>query len=434
MRCKSFRPFSILVLTFAASVILSCVACGGGNSAPPVAFNPTPTPAPAPGSSPTPTPTPSAAILGLRVENATVPANGIFQYQLLLTDPKPMGGGSTGPSFGSAPLLGVRGVAVNDISGHASGIAVVNGLNVAIKVTSPNFTLGTTIDYPVVTLTLPVSSTATAGSSFPIGLDAAQTSFLDSSGNPYTLEIAPPGTLTIGGTLAITDVEPGGGLLPDRTTVKILGAGFTADTNMAIEGTTIFAQDTTLISANEIDVTICNGTVPATATSCPNTGAFFQLDGERVRAIDQKTNTTIQYFSYLRTDDVPGASKNSLVASVHPMFASQVTFSGGTLPLPTVLNGTQFTGLSLQNTTATAAGIKLELLDSSNVSLVTPVTFSLPAGTKITRDIVADWFPSAPAASVKVKISVVSGPAAIQMLGLKGDTSTGVINPVAVTP
>jgi hypothetical protein len=418
---QSSRFFLILV----ATAILTFVACGGGNS-----VGPTPTPTPVP--SPTPSPTPS--LINLRVENATVPPNGIYQYQLSVTEPKPMGGGSTGPSFASAPLLGVRGVAVNDPSGQASGIAVVNGLDVAIKLTSPNFTLGTSIDYPVLTLTLPVDGTATPGTSFPVSINAANSSFLDPNGQPYILEIAPPGTLTIGGTLSITDVEPGGGLLADRTMIRVLGLSFTANTKIAIEGTTIFPQDTSFISSTEIDVIICNGTIAPTATSCPNTGTKFQLDGERVRAIDQSTNTTVEYFSYLRADDVPGTSGNALVASVHPMFASQVTFCGGTLQLPTVLNGTKFTGLSLQNTTAIDAGIKLELLDSNNVSLVTPLSFSLPAGRKITRDVVADWFPSAPSAATKVKVTVTSGPAAIQMLGMQGDSSTGTVNPAAVTP
>jgi len=422
---NSFKLHLILV----AFAILGCVGCAG-NSVGPLA-NPTPTPLPTPTPSPTPAPT---TVIEPRVESATVPPNGIFQYQLSLTEPKPMGAGSTHPSFGSAPLGAVRGVAVNDSSGQASGIAVIDGLNVAIKLKSPNFTLGTVSDYPLLTLTMPVNATATVGTSFPVSVDAASSSFLDPNSQPYTVEVGAPGTLTIGGTLSITDVVPGGGLLPDRTIIKVLGLGFGAGTTVVIDGTTIFSQDTTFVSSSEIDVIICNGTVPTTASSCPNTGAKFQLDGERVRVIDQNTSTTVQFFSYLHADSVPGASSNALVASVHPMFASQVTFSGATLPLPAVLNGPQFTGLSLQNTTPSAAGIKLELLDNNGISLVTPVAFSLPSASKISRDVIADWFPSAPSGAARVKITVTSGPAAIQMLGMQGDTSTGVVSPVAVTP
>jgi hypothetical protein len=422
---RPLKSFPLLI----AIALLACVGCGGGNSS--VTTNTPPTPTPTPISSPTPTP--NSTLLELKVLDAQVPPGGIYQYQLSPTEPKPMGAGSTGPSIASAPLGGLRGVAVNDPSGQASGIAIENGTNITIRMTSPGATLGTDITYPLLTLTFPVNPTATAGSSFPVSMDLSKSSFLDSTGKAYTIGLT-PGTLTIGGTLSITDVIPGGGLLPDRTQIKILGAGFTSNTKISIEGTTIFPQDTTFVSANEIDVVICNGAAAETATSCPNTGATFQLDGERVRAVEQSTTSKIDYYSYRRTDNMPGASKNALVATVHPMFASQVTFSGGTVPLPTVLNGTQFTALSLQNSTATDAGIKLELLDASNASLVTPVTLTLTAGKKITRDVIADWFPSAPAAATKVKVTVTSGPASIQMLGMQGDTATGTINPVAVTP
>jgi hypothetical protein len=344
-----------------------------------------------------------------------------------------MGGGSAGPGITSAPLGALRGAAVNDPSGHASGIVVENGSNLIVKMTSPNFTLGTDITYPLLTLTFPVNTTATAGSNFPVTMDLSKSSFVDSNGQAYTIELA-SGTLTIGGALSITDVIPGGGLLADRTPIRILGAGFTDKTKISIEGTTVFAADTTFVSANEIDVVICNGAAAETAASCPNTGATFQLDGERVRAVEQSTNSTVQYFSYRRTVDMPGASSNALVASVHPMFASQITFTGGTVPLPTVLNGSQFTGLALQNASTIDAGIKLELLDANNASLVTPVTFTLTAGKKITRDVIADWFPSAPAAAARVKVTLTSGPTSIQMLGMQGDTATGTVNPIAVTP
>jgi hypothetical protein len=50
-------------------------------------------------------------------------------------------------------------------------------------------------------------------------------------------------------------------------------------------------------------------------------------------------------------------------------------------------------------------------------------------GKKITRDVVADFFPSQPAGAAKVRLTVTSGPA-VQALGMLGDTSTGVVTPV----
>jgi len=111
---------------------------------------------------------------------------------------------------------------------------------------------------------------------------------------------------------------------------------------------------------------------------------------------------------------------------------SRMTHLSATIPL--VNSGTQFTGMSLQNTNALDSGIKIELLDASNASLAN-LSFILPglgsgtAGKKITRNVVADWFPSPPSGATKVKVTVTSGPA-VQVLGMLGDTSTGTVLPV----
>jgi hypothetical protein len=370
----------------------------------------------------------------MKVLDTSVPAGGIFQFQLSNTEPKPVGHGSTRPQVPTGP---VRGVAVNDPSGKAAGIAVidtsVSPSNIKLQLTSPDALLGTDITYPVVTLSMPLSNSLTAGTTFPLSIDTANTTFFDATKAYTTLEFA-PGTLTIApvGSPYVSDVLPAGGLLPDRTLIKIFGAGFNANTRVSIEGTTIILpQDQTVVNAGEIDVRICNGTVADGVATCPGTGATFQLDGERVRVKDTNTNFVLEYYTYLRADNVAGSSANALVKLVHPMF-SRVTYLSAGIPL--VNSGTQFTGLSLQNTNSQDAGIKIELLDSSNASLAT-TSFILPGlsggivGKKITRDVVADWFSSPPAGATKVSVTVTSGPA-VQVLGMLGDTSTGTVTPV----
>jgi hypothetical protein len=369
----------------------------------------------------------------MKVLSTNVPPGGIFQFQLSNTEPKPVGHGSTRPQVPTGP---VRGVAVNDPSGKAAGIAVidtsVSPSNIKLQLTSPDALLGTDITYPVVTLSMPLSNSLTAGTTFPLSIDTANTTFFDATKAYTTLEFA-PGTLTIApaGSPYVSDVLPAGGLLADRTLIKIFGAGFNANTRVSIEGTTIVPADQTVVNAGEVDVKICNGTVADGTTTCPGTGATFQLDGERVRVKDTNTNFVLEYYTYLRADDVAGNSANTLVNLVHPMF-SRVTYLSAGIPL--VNGGTQFTGLSLQNTNAPDSGIKIELLDGSNASLAS-TSFILPglsggtAGKKITRDVVADWFPSPPAGAAKVRVTVTSGPA-VQVLGMQGDTSTGIVTPV----
>ena len=429
---RSLRMGKLWVAVLALSVGASW-GCGGGSAS---AGGPTPTPTPTPTPIPTPTPTPAPlppGTIGMAVLKTSVPPGGIFQFQLSNTEPKPIGHGSTRPQVPTGP---VRGVAVNDPSGKAAGIAVidtsVSPSNIKIQLSSPDALLGTDITYPVITLSMPLSNSLTPGATFPLSIDTANTSFFDSTKAYTTLEFA-PGTLTIApvGSPYVSDVLPAGGLLPDRTLIKVFGAGFNANTRVSIEGTTIVPADQTLVNSGEIDVKICNGTVADTATVCPNNGGSMQLDGERVRVKDTGTNFVLEYYTYLRADDEPGSSANALVNLVHPMF-SRVTYLSATIPL--VVSATQFTGLSLQNTNASDSGIKIELLNASNSSLAN-TSFILhglgsgTAGKKITRDVIADLFPSPPAGATQVKVTVTSGPA-VQVLGMLGDTSTGTVTPV----
>jgi hypothetical protein len=432
---KRVSQRSILMGKFWVALLALAIAgswgCGGSNA---FAGGPGPTPTPTPTPVPTPTPGPlPAGTIGLAVLNTSVPPGGIFQFQLSNTEPKPIGHGSTRPQVPAGP---VRGVAVNDPSGKAAGIAVINTsvspTDIKLQLSSPDALLGTDITYPVVTMSMPLSASLTPGATFPISIDTANTSFFDATKAYTAIEFA-PGTLTIApvGSPYVSDVLPAGGLLPDRTLIKVFGAGFNKDTKISIEGTTIVPADQTLVNSGEIDVKICNGTVADTATVCPNNGGTMQLDGERVRVKDTNTNFVIEYYTYLRADDEPGSSANAQVNLVHPMF-SRMTYLSATIPL--VVSATQFTGLSLQNTNASDSGIKIELLDASNNSLAN-TSFILhglgtgTAGKKITRDVIADWFPSPPAGAAKVRATVTSGPA-VQVLGMLGDTTAGTIVPV----
>jgi len=397
-------------------LITICTGCGG--SARGSTGGPTPTPTPAVSPSPTPTPGSAGALL-MSVGSATVPTGGIFQYQLLLTEPKPIGNSSTRPNIPSGPTGPVRGVAVNDNSGQAVGIAVINGPSIGISINSPNASLGTDVDYPLLVLTMPV--VATSGQ-FTMSMDPSSTFFNGS--NQYSIQENNPGTLTIGGTMSITDVIPGGGLIRPGDTVRILGMGF--DANTKIQMNNVNLGTTNLISSAEIDVTISSLCKPEVSPCQPVDS--LPLDGDRVRAI--KGNETVEYFSYDRTDDAPGSSKNSLVNLVHPMF-SQQHFLTGTFPFKA--GGTQFTGIALQNTDASLdATVQIDLLDANSNAVVSPAAVLLVGSRKkLVRDI-ADLFTAIPSGAVTVKATVTTGPA-VKMLGMLGDTSNGGVVPVIVT-
>jgi hypothetical protein len=409
------RRVSQIACFAAVSLLLGGgIGCGGSRGS----TGPTPTPTPL--TSPTPTPGSAGALL-MSVGSATVPTGGIFQYQLLLTEPKPIGNSSTRPNIPSGPVGPVRGVAVNDSSGQAVGIAVINGTDIKISVDSPNASLGTDVDYPLLVLTMPV--VATSGT-FPMTMDPASTFFNGSK--QYSIQENAPGSLTIGGSMSITDVIPGGGVIVPGDTLRILGMGFDANTKIQMNNVNAFSK-TTLVSPSEIDVTIDSLCVPESNPCKP--AASLQLDGDRVRATNTNTNERVEYFSYDRADDSPGTSKNSLVNLVHPMF-SQQRFQTGTVPFKA--GGTQFTGLALQNTDPSAdATVQIELLDGTGTSLATSAPLLLGARRKLVRDI-ADFFTPVPSGAATVRVTVTAGPP-VKMLGMLGDTSSGSVVPVVVT-
>lgn len=393
------------------------IGCGGGSTNGGTA-GPTATPTPTPVASPTPSPspTPSATGLLLSVGSATVPTGGIFQYQLLLTEPKPIGNSSTRPTIPKGPVGPVRGVAVNDATGQAVGIAVI-GTDISVSINSPNASLGTDVDYPLLVLTMPV--VATSGT-FTMALDPSSL-FFDGS-NQYTIAENTAGTLKIGGTMSVTDVVPGGGVIKPGDTLKILGIGFDASTTIKINNVNTLTQK--FVSSSEIDITMGSFCVPESVNCTP--APTLQLDGDRVRAI--KGNETVEYFSYDRTTE-QGSSKNALVQLVHPMF-SQQHFLTGTFPFKA--GGTQFTGIALQNSDLSVdATVQIELLDSAGNSLVTPDVELVPKRTKLVRD-VAELFASVPANVATVRATVTTGPA-VKMLGMLGDTSNSTVVPVVVT-
>ena len=146
--------------------------------------------------------------VSLKVQNSTIPPGGLFQFQLMLTEPKPIGHGSTRPTVPSGP---VRGIALNDPTGQTVGVAVVNNSGIQVNFNSPGATFGTTpdVDYPILTISFPLTPDKTVGQQFPLSIDIPNSLWVDPSGQPYLQEIK-DGRLTIGGTLAISDVVPGG--------------------------------------------------------------------------------------------------------------------------------------------------------------------------------------------------------------------------------
>jgi hypothetical protein len=183
-------------------------------------------------------------------------------------------------------------------------VAVVSNSGIQVTTTSPLASFGTdpNTDYPILTMTFPVLPNAVVGSQFPIGIDPANTFFLDPSDRPYPQEIR-DGRLTIGGTLSISDIIPGGGLQAAGTHIRVIGSGFNPESQVTMEGVALGRGNFSFVSPTEMDVVL---------------PVAVQLDGVRFR-VRNKGGAVVNYFSYMRTQPV-GTSLNALVAECYPLF------------------------------------------------------------------------------------------------------------------
>jgi hypothetical protein len=224
------------------------------------------------------------------------------------------------------------------------------------------------------------------GQKFPLGIDVPNSLWTDPSGQPYPQEIT-NGQLTIGGTLAISDVIPGGGLQPAGTRILILGIGFTPNARVNMEGVDLNPKAVQFISSTQLDVVLPSA---------------LQMDATRVRVKTQTETST--YFSYFRAQPV-GESTHALVAESYPLFARQ-TFPSATLPW--IRSGQQFTALALQNPGADVVNVALEMQSASGETLGS-TTLPLPGLSKITRDL-TELFTNPPAGAVAVRITQPANP------------------------
>jgi hypothetical protein len=230
--------------------------------------------------------------------------------------------------------------------------------------------------------------------------------FTDPSGQPYAQEVE-DGKLTIGGTLAVSDVVPNVGLQPAGAKISIIGVGFTPDARVNIEGANLSPRDAHFVSPTQIDVVLPTP---------------LEMDALRVRVKNQTERST--YFSYFRAQ-VIGESTHALVAQSYPLFSHQL-FTGGTLAW--TRNGQQFTALALQNPTPAAVNVTVEMQSAAGETLGS-MSLPVPALSKITRDL-TELFANPPAGAVAVHITSIQP---IQMLGLLGDDATSKVLPVIVS-
>jgi hypothetical protein len=272
--------------------------------------------------------------LTLRIPNETVPAGSLVQMKVDTTEVSPISGGRPKLLLSSA-FSGVAGFGMFAPSGEIAGVAVVNANDVRIFY---NGTSTLTANYPILTVVVGLQPDLPVGTKATFTLDPLS---LFNFGSGLTFARINPGTVTVDGNIAITDVIPGEGVWPAGTVISVRGVGFSSKTSFRVNDAGV--RGFTVVSPNELQFTLTQAT---------------NMRGLKLTASDRNS---VDYYAYMRgiTDTV---SARTLLASTEPIFSvdprSVATFG----PVP-ALAGSVYYGLALQNPTAADAVLQITLLN-----------------------------------------------------------------------
>ena len=341
--------------------------------------------------------------LSLKIRDEIAPPGGVVQMKLEVTEPRPIVRGTVSLSYDESMIDSFLGIAVFSPNGDAGATASWKNGVLHMEFNSPNQDLGMS-DYPIVTFAVRLKPTAVPGSVSFFNLDLSQSALIDLFGNPYPAEIK-PAMITVGGTLSVHNVFPGGGLAAAGTPITITGSGFDSKTSLNIS--TDAKYTFRVISPTEIRV------IPQSA-----------VDLTSSRIVVKNSNETTTYYSYLRPAVAP-ALGDSAVTQVKPL-PPTATLREALIGFGSIDAGT--VGIGLENPSAAAAAVTADLYDPLGNFIATSA-IQVPAWSIRSVDLAAA-FPGLP---VKPAVVRVKSTTPIQAMGLSEQLSTGQVVPLPVT-
>ncbi|BDC52118.1 hypothetical protein F183_A44330 [Bryobacterales bacterium F-183] len=343
-----------------------------------------------------------------RIVSETLPSGGMMQIKLDLTTPHPITSTRARFAMDESAFGEVEGVSIFSPSGDAYGVAVVRNGFFTSSLVSPQISLGTQLDYPYLVVATRIKPGLSPGRQFPINFDAF-TLFIGPGGSAYTMPFPHQGVLTIGGSISITNVIPGGGQLAAGATVRLLGTGFNSDTRVDIGEIAI--SDLTLVSSTELTFRVNQAT---------------DLTGRRIRARNDD-GSDVTYYSYLRPIAV-GASSSALLNACHPVYANAMVTSAS-LALPAA-PASGFIGVALQNSTLAPANVEFELVSAGGVTLGRS-SIAMPAASRYLRT-VTELFSVNPGPNALIRMVATGSP--VQLLGIRADEADSTATAFAAGP
>jgi hypothetical protein len=340
--------------------------------------------------------------ISLHIPNETVVPGGIVQMKFMVTTPTPISSG--GPRirpFAVGVGVRVRGINVLNPTGDVAGVALISSSMVSISYIASTGAQGP--DYPIMTVALAIPTSTPVGTSMPFSLDPSSTWNLGFLGTA-SLKPMLPATITVGGSISITDIVPGGGLLPAGTAVSIQGIGFQPGSRVQLSGMSV--ASTSFISPSEIQFVLAQAT---------------EMSGKEIQVVNPD-GSQATYFSYLR--GIPlGQSNRALLSSALPIFSTRV-LSSAVFASSVSLSANQFSGVALENSNLTPASVTFTLASADGTLATSSIV--IPSGYRLMRETseVSEGIAPPPGSFLTVSSNIP-----IQMFGFQGDDSTGTVWP-----
>jgi hypothetical protein len=282
--------------------------------------------------------------LKFRVRDEMGPPGGVVQMKVESYEVTPISGGRPGFSFDSATFADAEGFEMV-VDGELAGAAVVDGSRVALSYTTNG---ASTTDYPVLTVSMRIRPDAAVGRRTVFALDPQSTWHISPTGYPLVASRLRSGTVTVGGSVSITDVVPGAGVWPAGTIVSVRGIGFNSRTRLRVD-------DVETRSVRFINSTEMRFTLAETA----------ELRGVRLRA--ENSDFRSEYYSYMRGTTTTVSSR-ALMAATEPIFSVTPRTAATLGPFP-LSSESQYAGLALQNPTPGDVAVGIALYDAGGALL-----------------------------------------------------------------